>query len=200
MGTSQADKVANHERIIDTAATMIRRDGLTSLSVSNLMQRAGLTHGGFYRHFASRDALITQAVDGALDASFCLFRLCTRVRCRHREGQGHHIFGLRQWVSPAFAIAKLNFVHPLCFCFFFRFLLSFLLSFSSSFSFTGTGDVATSAYVGFLSSTTEGTVVSVLKRTASLLLILRFRARAILEGLCFLITTILSEKKILNSK
>jgi TetR/AcrR family transcriptional repressor of nem operon len=78
MGTSQADKVANHERIIDTAATMIRRDGLTSLSVSNLMQRAGLTHGGFYRHFASRDALITQAVDGALDRSASSYGIAKR--------------------------------------------------------------------------------------------------------------------------
>jgi TetR/AcrR family transcriptional regulator, transcriptional repressor for nem operon len=69
MGTSQADKVASHERIIDAAATLIRRDGLGSLSVSSLMSNAGLTHGGFYRHFASRDALITQAVDGALERS-----------------------------------------------------------------------------------------------------------------------------------
>lgn len=69
MGTSQADKAASHERIVDAAATMIRRDGLASLSVSSLMRDAGLTHGGFYRHFASRDALITEAVEAALERS-----------------------------------------------------------------------------------------------------------------------------------
>ena len=58
MGTSQADKAASHERIIDAAATQIRRGGVGSLNVASLMSDAGLTHGGFYRHFASRDARI----------------------------------------------------------------------------------------------------------------------------------------------
>ncbi len=69
MGSSQAAKAASHERIVDASATQIRRGGLASLNVAGLMGDAGLTHGGFYRHFASRDALITEAVEAALERS-----------------------------------------------------------------------------------------------------------------------------------
>lgn len=66
MGTSQADKKASHERIVTAAAARIRRDGIDGVSVSDLMQEAGLTHGGFYRHFGSRGDLVAEAVDAAL--------------------------------------------------------------------------------------------------------------------------------------
>ena len=66
MGTSQAAKAASHDRILDIAAAHIRREGIDSLSVAELMQEAGLTHGGFYRHFASRDALVAEAAQRAL--------------------------------------------------------------------------------------------------------------------------------------
>jgi TetR/AcrR family transcriptional repressor of nem operon len=67
MGSSQADKAANHELIVKTAARRIRRDGVDNLGVSELMREAGLTHGGFYRHFDSRDDLVAAAVAAALD-------------------------------------------------------------------------------------------------------------------------------------
>lgn len=66
MGTSQAAKAASHDRILDIAAARIRRDGVDSLSVSELMQDAGLTHGGFYRHFPSREQLVAEATERAL--------------------------------------------------------------------------------------------------------------------------------------
>jgi len=66
MGTSQADKAANHERIVRTASARIRRDGIDRASVGELMAEAGLTHGGFYRHFDSRDELVAEAVESAL--------------------------------------------------------------------------------------------------------------------------------------
>jgi TetR/AcrR family transcriptional repressor of nem operon len=66
VGTSQAEKAASHERIVTAAAARIRRDGIGGVSVSELMHDAGLTHGGFYRHFGSRDELIADAVDAAL--------------------------------------------------------------------------------------------------------------------------------------
>lgn len=66
MGTSQAAKAATHDRILDIAATQIRRNGVDSLSVAELMNEAGLTHGGFYRHFESREALIAEATERAL--------------------------------------------------------------------------------------------------------------------------------------
>ena len=66
MGTSQAEKAASHERIVTAAAARIRRDGIDGVGVSELMHDAGLTHGGFYRHFNSRDELVAEAVDAAL--------------------------------------------------------------------------------------------------------------------------------------
>src|SRR5580698_4139685 len=60
MGSSQADKAASHERIVTAASRRIRRDGIDNVSVSELMNEAGLTHGGFYRHFDTRDELVVE--------------------------------------------------------------------------------------------------------------------------------------------
>jgi TetR/AcrR family transcriptional regulator, transcriptional repressor for nem operon len=66
VGSSQADKAASHERIVKAASRRIRRDGIDNVSVAELMNQAGLTHGGFYRHFDSRDELVAEAIDAAL--------------------------------------------------------------------------------------------------------------------------------------
>jgi len=66
VGSSRADKTASHERIVKAAAARIRRDGVDGLGVADLMREAGLTHGGFYRHFGSRDDLVAEAVEAAL--------------------------------------------------------------------------------------------------------------------------------------
>lgn len=60
------DKTASHERIVRAAAQKIRSEGVARLSVAALMGEAGLTHGGFYRHFDSREDLIDAAVTAAL--------------------------------------------------------------------------------------------------------------------------------------
>jgi TetR/AcrR family transcriptional repressor of nem operon len=66
LGTSQADKEKHHDRIVAAAATMVRERGLDGIGVADLMKEAGLTHGGFYRHFDSREDLIDEAVERAL--------------------------------------------------------------------------------------------------------------------------------------
>src|SRR3984885_15291414 len=66
MARSQAEKPASHRRIVKAAAAQIRREGVDAVRVSELMQEAGLTHGGFYRHFDSREDLIDEAIDAAL--------------------------------------------------------------------------------------------------------------------------------------
>ncbi len=48
----------------------MRRDGIPSVGVAELMTEAGLTHGGFYRHFESRDDLVAEAVHTALAHGF----------------------------------------------------------------------------------------------------------------------------------
>ncbi|WP_439520651.1 TetR/AcrR family transcriptional regulator [Hydrogenophaga sp.] len=55
-------KALTHERILDTAARVIRRAGFNGVGVADIMKEAGLTHGGFYAHFPSRDALLAEAL------------------------------------------------------------------------------------------------------------------------------------------
>jgi AcrR family transcriptional regulator len=58
-------KAATHDRIVDAAARAIRRSGYNGTGVADIMKAAGLTHGGFYAHFPSRDAMLAEAADRA---------------------------------------------------------------------------------------------------------------------------------------
>ena len=55
-------KAISHERIVDVASHAVRRLGYHGVNVTDVMREAKLTHGGFYAHFASRDALLAEAV------------------------------------------------------------------------------------------------------------------------------------------
>jgi len=63
--TAPTRKEATHERIVEAAARAIRRSGYAGTSVADIMKEAGLTHGGFYAHFASREAMLAEAADRA---------------------------------------------------------------------------------------------------------------------------------------
>jgi len=63
--TDPSRKEATHERIVRAAARAIRRSGYHGTGVADIMKDAGLTHGGFYAHFASRDALLAEATQRA---------------------------------------------------------------------------------------------------------------------------------------
>jgi TetR/AcrR family transcriptional regulator, transcriptional repressor for nem operon len=65
MGHSQADKARTHARIVELASQRFREHGLDGIGVADLMKDAGVTAGGFYKHFASRDALVAEAVAAA---------------------------------------------------------------------------------------------------------------------------------------
>lgn len=69
MGHSQASKQSTHERIVAIAAERFCELGLDGLSIANLMKEAGLTHGGFYKHFDSRDQLVAEALEAAFKRS-----------------------------------------------------------------------------------------------------------------------------------
>ena len=58
-------KEATHERIVEAAARAIRRSGYSGTGVADIMKDAGLTHGGFYAHFESREAMLAEAADRA---------------------------------------------------------------------------------------------------------------------------------------
>jgi TetR/AcrR family transcriptional regulator, transcriptional repressor for nem operon len=57
------------ERILQAAAARFRRQGYVETSVNQVMRDAGLTHGGFYAHFPSKEGLFAQAVRHATDTS-----------------------------------------------------------------------------------------------------------------------------------
>src|SRR5580704_18758378 len=58
-------KVEVHRKILKDASRRVRAEGITGAAVSSVMRGAGLTHGGFYKHFGSKDDLLTQALSEA---------------------------------------------------------------------------------------------------------------------------------------
>lgn len=58
-------KEATHDRIVSAAARITRRGGYDGMGVADIMKEVGLTHGGFYAHFASREAMLAEAADRA---------------------------------------------------------------------------------------------------------------------------------------
>ena len=65
MGHSQSEKKSNHERILRTAAKRLREKGLEAVAIADVMKEVGLTVGGFYKHFDSRDDLVVEALRAA---------------------------------------------------------------------------------------------------------------------------------------
>jgi TetR/AcrR family transcriptional repressor of nem operon len=95
----EGHKAAVRAVIVQHAAQLLRRDGLSGVSIPALMKAAGLTHGGFYAHFASREEVVAAAVhaaaaetnggamsadDGALDVM--LARYLSKGHVDHRSG------------------------------------------------------------------------------------------------------------------
>src|SRR5258708_15857949 len=66
MKVSREQAAANRERIVEVAGKLFRENGFDGIGVADLMKAAGLTHGGFYGHFSSRDELIAEAIECAL--------------------------------------------------------------------------------------------------------------------------------------
>jgi TetR/AcrR family transcriptional repressor of nem operon len=69
MRVSRAEAAENRERIIEVAAKLFRERGFDGVGVAELMKSAGLTHGGFYGNFASKEDLMAQACTRALEGS-----------------------------------------------------------------------------------------------------------------------------------
>lgn len=74
MRYSKEHKVQTHARIVKKASVKLREKGAHGIGVADLMKDAGLTHGGFYAHFDSRDALVIEAFTHAMDRSTAHWR------------------------------------------------------------------------------------------------------------------------------
>jgi TetR/AcrR family transcriptional repressor of nem operon len=61
MKVSREQAAANRERVVEVAGKLFRENGFDGIGVADLMKAAGLTHGGFYGHFRSKDDLAAEA-------------------------------------------------------------------------------------------------------------------------------------------
>ena len=61
MRVTREQAAANRQKILDVAGTLFRKHGFDGIGVADIMKRAGLTHGGFYGHFPSKDDLVAQS-------------------------------------------------------------------------------------------------------------------------------------------
>jgi TetR/AcrR family transcriptional regulator, transcriptional repressor for nem operon len=79
-GPEQSEKTK--QRVVKIAAAQMRKRGPDNVGVADVMSRAGLTHGGFYAHFASKDDLIAAAVGRMFDESQMRFREWTEGKSK----------------------------------------------------------------------------------------------------------------------
>ena len=77
MRYSRQHKQETHVRIVRKASVRLREKGAHGVGVADLMKEAGLTHGGFYAHFDSREALVIEAFGYAMDRSMEHWRKLT---------------------------------------------------------------------------------------------------------------------------
>lgn len=96
-GTTKAE---THERILRSAGKAMRRKGFAETSVGDVMRDAGLTHGGFYAHFDSREAMLTEALD--LAAGEAINSLIGRATLRAAKDGIHPLEALvKNYLSDA---------------------------------------------------------------------------------------------------
>src|SRR6185437_2367094 len=69
MKVTREQAAENHDRIVETAARLFREHGFEGVGVAELMKAAGLTHGGFYGHFESKEDLVQRACERVLERS-----------------------------------------------------------------------------------------------------------------------------------
>ena len=102
MRYSPQHKAENHEKILSTAARSFREHGGDSSGIGTVMKKVGLTKGGFYRHFGSKDDLFVEAVARAFDE---MGRVMEEVAKSAPEGQAlraiiEHYLSARHANSP----------------------------------------------------------------------------------------------------
>jgi TetR/AcrR family transcriptional regulator, transcriptional repressor for nem operon len=74
MRVSRKKALENREQILETAARLLRKHGFEGIGVADIMKAAGLTHGGFYRNFASKDDLAVKASERAIANTTALLK------------------------------------------------------------------------------------------------------------------------------
>jgi TetR/AcrR family transcriptional repressor of nem operon len=86
MRFEKGHKAATRQRIIEVASERFRKDGVAAVGIAGVMADAGLTHGGFYAHFGSKEDLVREAMTAAFEAT----------KTRHEGAFAHGKTGLEQ--------------------------------------------------------------------------------------------------------
>lgn len=96
--SSRAQAEAHRKEVLDAASALVRRDGVGGVTVPEVMAAAGLTHGGFYRHFKSKEDLVAQACSAANEEK-TLER--ERIRAAGPDERSARRVFIERYLSPA---------------------------------------------------------------------------------------------------
>jgi TetR/AcrR family transcriptional regulator, transcriptional repressor for nem operon len=97
MRKSREETAQTRQRIVETGAIEFRRNGITGTGLADVMSAAGLTHGGFYRHFDSKDALVRECLANALDS----LRASIETATARRPGRAGVLLAIDDYLSAA---------------------------------------------------------------------------------------------------
>jgi AcrR family transcriptional regulator len=94
MRFEKGHKAATRQKIVEIASERFRKDGVAATGIAGLMADAGLTHGGFYAHFESKEALLREAMDAAFTG--------TKARLERAAEDGGGLEGyVRRYMRPS---------------------------------------------------------------------------------------------------
>jgi TetR/AcrR family transcriptional regulator, transcriptional repressor for nem operon len=99
MGVTKEQAVHNRERILAAAERLFRGKGVDAVGLAELMKEAGFTQGGFYNHFASKGALVSQVIGKAVDEG--QQQLGAAIAQSRRRGADPLIRQIKWYLSPA---------------------------------------------------------------------------------------------------
>jgi TetR/AcrR family transcriptional regulator, transcriptional repressor for nem operon len=97
MRKSREETAQTLQRIVETGAVEFRRNGITGTGLADVMTAVGLTHGGFYRHFDSKEALVKECLVNALDS----LRASVETATATRPGRAGVLFAIDDYLSAA---------------------------------------------------------------------------------------------------
>ena len=90
MRVSQEQMDRSHQRIVKGASLLVRKQGIDGTSVDDVMKQAGLTRGGFYRHFDSKESLVSAGLEDAFHQVLTEIDNAYRTRGVHKGAEEYY--------------------------------------------------------------------------------------------------------------
>src|SRR5262245_56994577 len=87
MRKSKVEAAESRKRIVEAASQLFRRNGIHATGLTDVMAAAGMTNGGFYKHFSSKDQLIAEAFESGVVSLFDMVESATRRETGRRAIQ-----------------------------------------------------------------------------------------------------------------